>query len=219
MATTTTLYNILESKLNRMGYNNVFDPKTNQIVSAGNERSIPYQLAKFTDEAYKAVNEEIFAGYILGSKEADRYFKNLFVGRNLLKEIKFQTLDMFRAKATSLLASNDQYISETYDLFDDLVKGTSTSKTTHEETTGKTHRNRNADSSLPQDNTELDLNNDIVNYADSTFYEKGSENGNANSEDNTISQTVDIDRLRKLKNIYNELLNEWEPKLFLQVYL
>lgn len=212
---TTTLYDILDAKFNRMGYNNIRDPETGRMITHGNENSTPYQLARFSDVAYQAVNEEIFAGYVLQSVEADRYFKHLFIDRFLHRQIKFQTLDIFRAKATSLLASNDQYISELYDNFADLVRETGTSQSKSSSNSGKTNRERSADVDLPQDNTDLDLNDDTVEYANETHYRKGSEEGNTTGNEETTTQRVSIGNLKQMKDLFNELLDEMEPQLFM----
>lgn len=242
MATTTTLFNILNSKLARMGFDGIFDEKTQQFITTDSKNFTTYQFAEFTDLAYKATTEELFASIILKNADADRYFKQVFINRFLLREIKFQTLDMFRSKLVSMYISDSQYITSLYSYYDDLLKGTTTgvshgtsdttgnTNSTGTNKQGGTRSERSATRDLPQDLPDLDLNNDTIDFPSSTDARKEkttsdtdtTNNTNTKSDtvtqNNTESQTISVDNLIKLRSLYDDLLKKYERSLFLNIW-
>lgn len=218
MSSTVSLYNILESELVKAGLDPWFNKETNQLIKHGGSDAIIYRLASFDDDSYKVVNKAIFAGVTTGNDEADRYFKHMFVTRFMLREIKFQTLDIFRAKATSLLLSDSQYINQLFTKYDQLVNGTATGNTKANSNSNGSKEERSANSTLPQDNTGLDLNNDVVDYADDTRYLKEKHQDESNSNQDSFNEKVDVNNLLALRNEWEKVLNKYDYELFRQIW-
>ena len=81
-------------------------------------------------------------------------------------------------------------------------------------------RDNNLAVTLPQDNTDLSLDKETYNYADSTAHSKSrtSDNStqNTNQENNSIS--YDVGRLGELQAFHDNLFNELDKMLFSQIF-
>lgn len=226
MKTTTTLEELIRTQAANNDFDDIFSKERNQIILGGDVDSLLQQVAQYTPFIKKLTDIYIFGYYKLLSDGADKYFKQMFLNRFLNFEIGFQTVDLFRNKVSSLLAINDQYLSLLYDNFFKYGKGYSTSKTNQTSSTTsnqKTHnRDRNAHVDLPQDNINLDLENNLVSYAnDTNFDNSSSETTNtSNNKNDSISEAerYDASVLEKLNNLYNQKLDEFENALFLKVW-
>ncbi len=78
------------------------------------------------------------------------------------------------------------------------------------------NKQRYAHVSLPQNNVNIDLNNDIAEYADINDLTNNSNDNKSNSKTTTDKFSPDV--LRKLENVYQRVLDDFDVKLFLQVF-
>lgn len=215
MKTTTTLEDILRNEASKYkDWDDIFNNKDGQLIRYGATNALIYQVATYTDMVSDLCNHAFFSGYTLSDQKADRFFKKMFVNRFLHREIGFQTVDIFRTRLIALLMQYEQYIVNTYQNYDKMFSG-------HGETTTKQNaeglnKQRYAHVSLPQNNVNIDLNNDIAEYADINDLTNNSSNNSNNS--NTVTDKFSPDVLSKLENVYQRLLNDFDRKLFLQVF-
>lgn len=226
MKTTTTLEEIIRTQAKQNDFDDLFSKERNQIILGGDVDSLLQQVAQYTPFIKKLTDIYIFGYYKLASQGADKLFKHMFLNKFLNYEIAYQTVDIFRNKVVGMLSMNDQYLSMVYDNFINYGRGYGTSKT--DQQTSSTadqkskNRDRNASVDLPQDNTNLDLENDLVSYANNTFYDNnsGETNNNASSKSNSNSETQHFDPsvIEKLNNLYTRKLDEFEKKLFMKVW-
>lgn len=212
MKTTTTLLEIIQSKAKREGYNAFFNKDTWQLRTQGD--SLLTEVAQYSDFIRTITNEEIFAGFSLSDQNADKFFKRMFLNRFINREIKYQTLDLFRNQLVSLMASNNQWFCDVFKYYDDMFNGVN--RGSQNSGQNKRDETRTANATLPQDNTKLDLDSNIVPYADSTDYSHGKEGIEAHSSSNSSSNSPSV--ITQLNNVYTKKLDEFDAKLFLQIW-
>ncbi len=188
--------------------------KMGSLSDIGGTDALIYQVGIYTDMINDLCNHAFFSGYILSDEKADRFFKKMFVNRFLVREIGFQTVDIFRTRLIGLLLQYEQYIVNTYTNFEKMFTG-HTENSTQQNGQGL-NKQRYAHVSLPQNNVNIDLNNDIAEYADINDLTNNSSNNQNNSK--TVSDKFSPDVLAKLENVYQKVLDEFDRKLFLQVF-
>ena len=215
MKTTTTLEEILRNEASKYhDWDDIFNNENGQLIRYGATDALIYQVAQYSDMVADLCNHAFFSGYILSDEKADRFFKKMFVNRFLVREIGFQTVDIFRTRLIGLLLQYEQYIVNTYKNYEKMFSGHSES-TTDQKGQGL-NKQRYAHVSLPQNNVNIDLNNDIAEYADINDLTNNSNDNKSNSK--TTSDKFSPDVLRKLENVYQKVLDDFDVKLFLQVF-
>lgn len=214
MKTTTTIFEILQSEYVANGFDEFYNAETNQLIEYGGKDAFINKIYQNDKDVNKLANRYIFGEYNLQSPGCDASFKRMFMLRFLNREIAFQTVDMFRNKLIGLLVANDQYLSLTYDHFEDMFASGNSSDNT--QTSQSQYDDRNADVDLPQNNTELSLDDAVVKYASTTHYDR---NRNKTSGENKTSQVgYNANVLQLLNNVYTNKLDEFDQKLFLQIW-
>ncbi len=215
MKTTTTLEDILRNESSKYkNWDDIFNNKNGQLIRYGATDALIYQVAQYTDMISDLCDHAFFSGYTLSDEKADKFFKKMFVNRFLIREIGFQTVDIFRTRLLGMLLQYEQYIVNTYKNYDKMFSGHSES-TTDQKGEGM-NKQRYAHISLPQNNVNIDLNNDIAEYADINDLTNNSTDNSNNSK--TVSDKFSPEVLSKLQNVYQRLLDDFDRKLFLQVF-
>lgn len=215
MKTTTTLEEILRNEASKYhDWDDIFNNENGQLIRYGATDALIYQVSQYSDMVADLCNHAFFSSYTLSDKDADKFFKKMFVNRFLIREIGFQTVDIFRTRLIGLLLQYEQYIVNTYKNYEKMFSGHSES-TTDQKGQGL-NKQRYAHVSLPQNNVNIDLNNDIAEYADINDLTNNSNDNKSNSK--TTSDKFSPDVLRKLENVYQRVLDDFDVKLFLQVF-
>lgn len=215
LKTTTTLEEILRNEASKYkNWDDIFNSKNGQFIRYGGEDALIYQVAKYTDMIADVADHAFFSGYKLSDENADRFFKKMFVNRFLVREIGFQTVDIFRTRLIGLLLQYEQYIVNTYKNYEKMFTGHSENST--DQKGQGLNKQRYAHISLPQNNVNIDLNNDNAEYADINDLTNNSSNNSNNSK--TVSNKFSPDVLAKLQNVYQKVLDDFDKKLFLQVF-
>lgn len=214
MKTTTTILDIINAKAHREGYNEFFDRERFQLRKTDDKTNLMYQVACYTDFIRNITNEEIFGEFSLSDQDADCYFKHMFLNKFIDREIKYQTLDVFRNKLVSLMLINNQWICDTYKYFDDMFNGVTRGSTN---TNGTSHSDgRGANATLPQDQTSLDLNSNEVPFADETTYNRG--DGRTTNHTTTNATVNSPSVIGQMDDVFEKKLNEFDAQLFLQIW-
>lgn len=237
MKTTTTIEDIIRVSAKRSGYNAIID-ENGLFRLQGQRTNLIQQINDYTQFIQDISDKQIFGYYSFKNIDVDKFFKRAFLLRFINREIAFQTIDIFRSKLISKMIINEQWLTEVYVHFDDIFNGldtgsqdstnhslTETNQTTDQHTTA---RDRNAKVTLPQDNTNLDLENNIVDYADETNFDNskqdvntvshGTSETNAQAHQQQQSNSSKIEVLQALNNLYDEKLKEFDKALFLQIW-
>lgn len=236
---TTRIYNILLGELYKRGYNYYRDEKTNKIVYLSDD-SLMQKILSYDPIVDDIVSIVFFNNNYLNLEEADIAFKYLWTSEFLNREIKYQTLELFSAKNTSLFYQYANIILAYFRDFDKYLTNTSETETTgtsNSTNTQSTISNKNdiinsnsIVSTLPQTEINMDLNNDTLTYADNNNISKTKNNSNSNTDtknhtdgeniQKSSTRSYDISKLVTYTktNILQEILNDFDKKCFLQTW-
>ena len=118
MKTTATILDLITAQASIDGYDAFFNPETNQLRENGD--SLLTQIAEYTPFIQYVSSQVIFSGFSLSDKNTDRFFKEVFLNRFVNREIKFQTVDLFRSKLVNLMLTNNKWFCDTFNNFDDM---------------------------------------------------------------------------------------------------
>lgn len=236
MKTTTTIMDIIQAGLINAGHNEFLN-KINgvlQITNHSDEFTFILKIQHYDDDVRAVVDSDIFGGFKFSSSAADLFFKRMFISRFLDRQINTQTLDLFRHHLISYCLANDSYVTMLYDNIEDYYLGThnsssdNTSATSNNSTTTNeaTGGNNSAERDLPQDNVNLDLHADTTDYANTNSIFRSFDNSNsindssgtANSHSDGTDYNFDVGTLNMLKYQWTSLLDDFDAKLFLQIW-
>ena len=218
MKTTTRLYDVIYSNYNKL-YGDFI--KDNQIIYYNPEFQFSHKVVDYDDEIKTVCRNTIFYGLDFLDDTSRQRFEQEFLARFLSRTIKFQTYELFNWKLVAYVRGIKDVITEYYINIEKYIQGYSSSSTTgNSNSQGETlTRDNNLAVSLPQDNTDLSLDKDTYDYADTTAHSKSktSDNStqNTNQESNAIS--YDVARLSELQAFHDNLFNDLDKLLFSQI--
>ena len=219
MKTTTRLYDIIYSNYNKL-YGDFI--KDNQIIYFNPEFQFSHKVVDYDDEIKTVCRNTIFYGLDFLDDTSRLRFEQEFLSRFLSRTIKFQTYELFNWKLVAHVRGIKDVITEYYINIEKYIQGYSSSSTSgNTKSQGETlTRDNNLAVSLPQDNTDLSLDKDTYDYADTTAHSKSktsdASSQNTNQESNSIS--YDVGRLTELQAFHDNLFNELDRMLFSQIF-
>ena len=218
MKTTTRLYDIIYTT-----YNNIYSDflRSNQIVYYNPELQFTHKVLQYDDEVKTVCRNTIFYGLDFLDEKAREEFETEFLAKFLTRTIKFQTYETFNWRLASFIRGikdviNDYYVNgKKYINNNVYTYGNTTSNSSGTVTT----RDNNLAVTLPQDNTDLSLDKETYDYADTTAHSKSRSN-NSNemtSDDLGFQETFEVGRMRELYTFHNDLFNDLDRMLFSQI--
>lgn len=218
MKTTTRLYDIIYTN-----YNNIYSDflRSNQIVYYNPELQFTHKVLQYDDEVKTVCRNTIFYGLDFLDEGAREEFETEFLAKFLTRTIKFQTYETFNWRLASFIRGikdviNDYYVNgKKYINNNVYTYGNTTSNSTGTVTT----RDNNLAVTLPQDNTDLSLDKETYDYANTTAHSKSrSNNSNEMKTDNLdFQETFEVGRMRELYTFHNDLFNDLDRMLFSQI--
>ena len=218
MKTTTRLYDIIYTSYNHK-YNDFL--RNNQIVYFNSEMQFSHKVLDYDDEIKTVCRNTIFYGLDFLDETSRQRFEQEFLARFLSRTIKFQTYELFNWKLVAYLRGVKDIITDYYINIDKYIQAYSSSTTSgNSNSKGETiSRDNNLSVTLPQDNTDLSLDKDTYDYADTTAHSKSrtsdASSQNTNQESNAIS--YDVTRLTELQAFHDNLFNDLDRLLFSQI--
>lgn len=217
MKTTTRLYDVIYTT-----YNNLFGDflKNGQIVYFSPELQFTHKVAEYDNEIKTVCRNTIFYGLdFLGDARDD--FEAEFLARFLSRVIKFQTYEVLNWRLASFTRGVKTMIIDYYTNGSKYLQGASTSASHSEDnsTSSSTSRTNNIDVNLPQNNTDMSLDKETFDYADTTNHSKSKSDDTSSGVSNSTntSSNFDADRLSKLKAFHDELFQDLDRLLFSQM--
>lgn len=218
MKTTTRLYDIIYTT-----YNNLYGDfiRGNQIIYFNPELQFTHKVVDYDDEIKNVCRNTIFYGLDFLDETPRQRFEQEFLARFLSRTIKFQTYELFNWKLTAYLRGIKEIITDYYINGNKYLQGYSESSTlAGSNSEGITvSRDNNLAVTLPQDNTNLSLDKDTYDYADTTAHSK-SRATNTTTQDTaqeSDSNSFEIGRLSELQAYHDDLFNDLDRLLFSQV--
>lgn len=230
MKTSARLYDIIYTSYNHK-YNDFL--RNNQIVYFNNELQFSHKVVDYDEEIKTVCRNTIFYGLDFLDETPRKRFEQEFLARFLSRTIKFQTYEIFNWKLTAYLRGIKEIITDYYINANKYLQGYSSSSasdnsTAQAETQAQSDtlsRDNNLAVTLPQDNTDLSLDKDTYDYADTAAHSKSrASNTNTQTTNNTQNTTqesssisFEVGRLKELQAYHDDLFNDLDRLLFSQM--
>lgn len=208
----TTLFNILHSELINLGHNELFN--SNQITAFDDEFTFMKKVLKYDKDIEKIVTERFFLGLSLDNNEHDRKFKRHFINRFLHYQPAHQTMEIFGSSVSYVFLNNIDFLNEYYENIDDYMRGKNSSNRLGDEK--RLSDNRHARATLPQTEINIDVDNTVLDYADSNDINRARDI--TERENNDTSFSMNIDNLEKARGLLRLVMEEFEATCFLKVW-
>lgn len=208
MKTTTRLYDIIYGELERNRYE--IYRSNNQIIFNQNNlmrKTLEYKEHKFI----KILQDNLFYGTsTINQRER---FEREFLQRFINRVIKYQTLDLFSTYLASFVSEYKELINYTYDKYDMLVTGQVDTVTNNNSTS--TNKSNSIYSNLPQNQININLDIDTLDYADDNTISKS--RATNSGTDRSTSSAYDIEALSKISALKEQIFKDMDSLLFSQL--
>lgn len=218
MKTTTRLYDVIYTTYNQL-YSDFID--NHQITYFNPELQFSHKVVDYDEEIKTVCRNTIFYGLDFLDETSRLRFEQEFLSRFLSRTIKFQTYELFNWKLTAYLIGIKEIITDYYTNIEKYIQGYSSSTTSgNSNSQGETiSRDNNLAVTLPQDNTDLSLDKDSYDYADTTAHSKSrtSDNSTQNTTQTSDVISYDVARLSELQAFHDDLFNNLDKLLFSQI--
>lgn len=219
MKTTSRLYDVIYSNYNHL-HSDFLD--NHQITYFNPELQFTHKILQYDDEVKTVCRSTIFYGLDFLDEQVRDDFELEFLARFLPRTIKFQTYETFNWRLVSIIRGikdilEDYYINSKKYLNGNVYTHGNSSATS---SGGTESRDNNLEVSLPQDNTDLSLDKDVYDYADTTAHSKSRTTNTNQSQENdyTTQETYDVNNMRDLYVFHNELFSDLDKMLFSQIF-
>lgn len=211
---TVKLYSILTSLIDNADIETNFTNKFNQIYHNNPNYNISRMISNYKEDGNELtylVQYYLTYGLQFLGDNRKRFEKEL-LSKFYNRKIKVQTIDLWNNLLVGFVSEHQDVIKNMYEI-DKWLKGQSNTRTTSD-SQGE-NRTNNINSSQPQTQTNITLNQDSIDYADDLSINKGkSTNSNVSTYQ---SENHDLKTLIDYQKITNEFWNKLDLALFSQV--
>lgn len=219
MKTTTRLYDVIYTTYNQL-YSDFID--NHQITYFNPELQFSHKVVDYDDEIKTVCRNTIFYGLDFLDDTSRQRFEQEFLSRFLSRTIKFQTYELFNWKLVAYVRGIKDIITDYYINIEKYLHSQSETNTlAGSNTEGVTiSRDNNLAVTLPQDNTDLSLDKDTYDYADTTAHSKSRTSDTSTQDTLQESEAIsyDVTRLTDLQAFHDNLFNELDRMLFSQIF-
>ena len=211
---TVKLYSILTSLIDNAYIETNFTNKFNQLYHNNPNYNISRMISNYQEDGNELtylVQYYLTYGLQFLGDDRKRFEKEL-LSKFYNRKIKVQTIDLWNNLLVGFVSEHQDIIKKMYEI-DKWLKGQSNTRTTSD-SQGE-NRTNNINSSQPQTQTNVTLNQDSIDYADDLTINKGK---SFNSNLSTYhSESHDLKTLIDYQKITNEFWNKLDLALFSQV--
>lgn len=213
MKITSTLFDIIYSELQRNSLVKYFSDYTlNQVDFMFNEENdIFIKILEYNENTYQLMSKYFFRNFtFLGDMEKD--FEKIFLNKFIYKSLNTQTWELSRSRlygyvysnkdVINLILNNENLINEKSDY---IQTGSNNS----------TNRSNNLNTSLPQTETNLNLDIDTLDYSDDMSINKSK--NDSTFSNSSISKKLNIDNISKIYDMSNKFWNDIDKLIFSQI--
>ena len=141
-------------------------------------------------------------------------FEREFLQRFINRVIKYQTFDLFSTYLASFISEYQELINYTYDKYDMLVTGQVETVSNNNSTS--TNKSNSIYSNLPQNQINMNLDIDTLDYADDNTISKS--RATNSGTDSSTSSAYDIEALSKISALKEQIFKDMDSLLFSQIY-
>lgn len=211
---TVKLYSILTSLIDNADIETNFTNKFNQLYHNNPNYNISRMISNYEEDGNELtylVQYYLTYGLQFLGDNRKRFEKEL-LSKFYNRKIKVQTIDLWNNLLVGFVSEHQDVIKNMYEI-DKWLKGQSNTRTTSDSQVE--NRTNNINSSQPQTQTNITLNQDSIDYADDLSINKGkSTNSNVSTYQ---SENHDLKTLIDYQKITNEFWNKLDLALFSQV--
>ena len=209
MKTTTRLYDIIYGELER--HRAEIYRSNNQLIF--NQANLMRKTLEYKDPYFiKMLQETLFFG-TSNINQRER-FEREFLQRFINRVIKYQTVDLFSTYLASFVSEYQELINYTYDKYDMLVLGQVETVSNNNSTS--TNKTNSIYSNLPQNQVNMNLDIDTLDYADDNTISKS--RATNSGTDRSTSSAYDIEALNKISALKEQIFKDMDNLLFSQFY-
>ena len=207
--TTTRLYDIIYGELER--HRAEIYRSNNQLIF--NQANLMRKTLEYKDPNFiKMLQETLFYG--TSSINQRERFEREFLQRFINRVIKYQTFDLFSTYLASFVSEYKELINYTYDKYDMLVTGQVDTVSNNNSTS--TNKSNSIYSNLPQNQINMNLDIDTLDYADDNTISKS--RATNSGTDRSTSSAYDIEALGKISALKEQIFKDMDSLLFSQIY-
>ena len=207
--TTSRLYDIIYGELER--HRVEIYRTNNQIIF--NQANLMRKTLEYKDPNFiRMLQETLFYG-TSNINQRER-FEREFLQRFINRVIKYQTVDLFSTYLASFVSEYQELINYTYDKYDMLV--TAQAETVSNNNSTSTNKSNSIYSNLPQNQINLNLDIDSLDYADDNTISKS--RATNIGTDRSTSSAYDIEALNKISVLKEQIFKDMDNLLFSQIY-
>lgn len=222
------LYDYYKSKLIEKGLNE-FISDSGELILFDTEFQFTTKILKF-DEDIQLITNELFNQLTLEDDLKDNHFKRNFLMKFIHRKIGTQTIEMFQMELMTTFLTYENYLNslyndlEKYILNENISTGQNSGNSSDESISNNVTKNRQAFTTLPQNNINIDLNNDVLRSADDNTISNNSTDSttknksNNDSESMNNSKSYNLDQLVKSNHLFNNVLDEFDKRCFYQLF-
>lgn len=209
MKTTSRLYDVIYGELEC--HRAEIYRSNNQLIF--NQNNLMRKTLEYKDPYFiKMLQETLFFGTsTINNRER---FEREFLQRFINRVIKYQTADLFSTYLATFVSEYQELINYCYDNYDKLVLGQV--DTVNNNNTTSTNKSNSIYSNLPQNQINMNLDIDTLDYADDNTITKS--RANNIGTDKSTSSAYDIDALSKISALKEQIFKDMDSLLFSQIY-
>ena len=207
--TTTRLYDIIYGELER--HRAEIYRSNNQIIF--NQANLMRKALEYKDPNFiSMLQETLFYG--TSNINQRQRFEREFLQRFINRVIKFQTVDLFTTYLSTFVSEYQELINYCYDKYDLLVTGQVETVSNNNSTS--TNKTNSIYSNLPQNQINMNLDIDTLDYADDNTISKS--RATNSGTDRSTSSAYDIEALNKISALKEQIFKDMDNLLFSQIY-
>lgn len=209
MKTTSRLYDIIYAELET--HRVEIYRSNNQIIF--NQNNLMRKTLEYKDPNFiKMLEDNLFYGTSAINQRVR--FEREFLQRFINRVIKFQTVDLFTTYLATFVSEYQELINYTYDKYDLVVTGQVETVSNNNSTS--TNKSNSIYSNLPQNQINMNLDIDTLDYADDNTISKTRSTNSGT--DRSTSSAYDIDALSKISALKEQIFKDMDSLLFSQIY-
>lgn len=220
MGGTISLYDYIQSELQKQGFNE-FVNEEGELVFFDNEYQFIRKMMNY-DEEVAQIMDDLFLHESLPNEENDQAFKRLFLLKFMERYVAFQSMEIFSAKLTYVFLANQTFITNVLTSADDFITNTQTNKQqSHDKNSSKSmSNNRNAFADLPQNQVNIDLNDDVMEFASNNTISKNEDSNESKSNQGSDGETksYQLENLVKSQGLLKPVFDQFDSTCFLQTW-
>lgn len=215
-----TLLDGIRSELIKQGKNEFY--VDGKYVANNKDYRFIQKAMRYDEDVEQIVTDMFFAGYRFPSSEVDRFFKKAFVNRFLTRQIGRQTFESFASQVVFQSLICEQEVEAIFHNFSSVLANENKTESTNtgENVSENINQGRDIDSTLPQDQINLDLSDFHMDYADSNSISKSKTDSrsNNNQKSTTSATNYNAETFKSLQGLWDNYFKEYDRRCFLHVW-